>query len=91
MTVLATLYTEVVEIREPNTPTEGGQFEAEVEVDLAQMRASRDPKRYFFRKIGMMLGQAILSTTVPKQFWWCEFTPEAQKMFNLPERQKMEI
>lgn len=88
---LATLYTEVIEIREPNEPTEGGQFTMPVEIDTDFMRKEPSPRSYLFREIGRHLVAAVSETTVPHEYWWVEFSPEAMKMFNLPERQKLKL
>jgi hypothetical protein len=88
---LATLYTEVVEIRSPTEPTEGGQFELELQIDTDLMRKEPSPRTYFFRQIGFALASAIRETTVPHEYWWVEFEPQARQMFNLPERQKLKI
>lgn len=88
---LATLYTDVVEIREPNTPTEGGQFEMPVIIDTDRFRKEASPRTWFFREIGIHLAQAIADTDVPREFWWIEFSDLAQREFNLPQRQKLAI
>ena len=88
---LAKLYTDIVEIRDPIEPTEGGIFEAEVLIDMLALRKSHSPKQYFFREIGFALYNAMTTTETPKALWWVEFSEEAKRMFNLPDRQKLEI
>lgn len=88
---LATLYTDIVEFREPNEPTEGGQFTVPVEIDTDLMRQDPSPRTYFFRHIGITLLHAVTETTVPHEYWWAEFSLEARQWFNLPERQKLKL
>lgn len=87
---MATLYTDVVEMRAPGAPTEGGVFELEVLIDETEMRKSGAPQSFFFRELAMHLAQAMLDTGIPRQYWWAEFTNEARTRFNLPKRADME-
>lgn len=88
---LATLYTDIVEFREPNAPTEGGQFTVPVEIYTDLMRRDPSPRTYFFRQIGHVLFYAVSETGVPHEYWWAEFSPEAKNWFGLPERQKLKL
>jgi hypothetical protein len=89
--LFARLYTEVIELREPNAPTEGGQFDMEVMIDTDVLRRDPSPRTYFFREIGIHLAQAVSDTGVPHEHWWAEFEPIARREWNLPERQKLKI
>lgn len=88
---LAMLYTEVIELRQPTAPTEGGQFTMPVEIDTDLIRKDPSPRTYFFREIGIHLLQAVTDSEVPHEYWWVEFSSEARQWFNLPERQKLKI
>ena len=89
--LFATLYTDIVELRLPNTPTEGGQFTMSVEIDTDFLRRDPSPRTYFFREVGIHLRQAVIETEVPHEYWWAEFEPIARKEWNLPERQKLKL
>ena len=62
---VATLYTDVIELRTPGEPTEGGQFEMQVFIDTDVLRRDPSPRTYFFREIGIHLRQAVVETEVP--------------------------
>ncbi|TXH48640.1 MAG: hypothetical protein E6Q97_24365 [Desulfurellales bacterium] len=87
---LATLSTQVVEMRTPETPLEGGVFEVEIFVDDVDLRKSRAPKEFFFRELAIHLAQAMMDTGIQREYWWCRFSKDAQIMFNLPEVVNME-
>lgn len=87
---MATLYTDVLEMRAPGAPTEGGSFEVEVFVDELAMKKSGSPKEYFFRELAVHLAQAMMDTKVPREFWWVRFANAARIKFNLPEIANME-
>lgn len=87
---LATLSTQVVETRKLGEPLEGGVFEVEVYVDDLALRKSGSPKEFFFRELAIHLAQAMKDTGVPREYWWCKFSQDAQIMFNLPEIVNME-
>ena len=84
--ILCHLRTNIIEIRSPIEPTEGGYFEVAVHIDEGTAKESRDPRGYCFKEIAIHLKQAIIDTTVPKEHWVAEFPKTVQKMFNLPER-----
>ena len=86
--LFATLYTDIVELRTPGEPTEGGTFEMPVEIDTDVLRKEPSPKTYFFREIGIHLSQATLETGIPREYWNISFEPIARREFNLSERQK---
>ena len=87
---LATLVTQPLETQVPGQPAEGGVFEIEVWVDDLALRKSGAPKTYFFRELAVHLQQAMLDTGVPREYWWAQFTQDAQIMFNLPAVVNME-
>lgn len=87
---MATLYTDLLELRALGTPTEGGNFEVEVLVDELAMKKSGSPKEFFFRELAIHLAQAMMDTSVPREFWWVRFTNTARIKFNLPEIANME-
>lgn len=86
---MATLYTDVLEMRSPLGPTEGGQMTLEVEVNEMSMKHSGDPQRYFFRELALHLAQGIVDTGIERQYWYVVFTHEARTRFNLPESARM--
>jgi len=86
---LALLFTPPIEKHEPNTPAELGEFNMPVEIDRAVMKNSGSPKEYFFKEIAVHLAQAMVTTGVPREYWYIKFPPEVQRMFNLPESTKM--
>lgn len=87
----ATLYTEVIELRTPGEPTEGGQFEMQIFIDTDILRKEPSPRTYFFREIGLHLRRAIEETGVPQEYWWVKFESTPQKEWGLPQRQKLKI
>ena len=64
---------------------EGGYYELSVDINLVQLSASGDPRQFFFHTIAVMLRSAVEDTTIPKEMWFVEFTPKAQRMFELPQ------
>lgn len=87
---MGTLSTQPLEIQTPGEPAEGGVFEVEVYIDDLTLRKSGAPKEYFFRELAIHLAQAMKDTGVPREYWWCKFSKDAQIMFNLPAVVNME-
>lgn len=81
---LATLFTDVLEDHRKGLVPETGRFEIEVYVNEKAMLKSGDPRGYAFKEIGIHLQQAILDTTVPKEFWYAKFPAKVCRAFNLP-------
>lgn len=86
---MATLFSDVVEMRSPMGPTEGGQFEVPVNVDEIKMLNSGSPQSWFFRELALHLAQAMVDTGIAREYWYVKFTREARIRFNLPEVTRM--
>ncbi len=80
---LGTLRTGIVEIERFNEPLEGGQFEIEVYVPVAEIDASGSPLPFVMREIAIHLAKAMKETNVPREHWWFYPTQETQRRFNM--------
>lgn len=78
------LRTGVIEKHLPNLPAEGGQFEMKITIPEPEISASGSPWSFVSREIAIHLQQAILDTTVPREFWVFYPTTEIQRRFELP-------
>jgi hypothetical protein len=79
-----TLRTQELELRTPGEPTEIGDFYREVEIARPTLTMSHSPKQRLYVEIGNALRQAIIATTVPKEYWLVDLDADLQRMFNLP-------
>lgn len=89
--IVATLFTNPLEKQEFNEPIEGGRFEVEVILSRADISKSGAPRDFIFKEIAIHLAQAIVDTSVPRQYWNAKFPKSMRKEFGLPKAMKMSV
>lgn len=89
--IVATLFTNMLEYREPGIKPEGGFYELDVHADEVKIAQSHSPRDFVFKTIGLHLGSAIQDTGVPREHWYARFPEEIQRAFNLPSETRMSL
>jgi len=89
--LFSTLKTMIIEKHTPGNPAEGGYFEIEVHLDMEELAKSHSPRQAAFHAQAVILGNAIKSTEVPREFWYVSFPLNIQREFNLPAQQRMSV
>lgn len=64
---------------------EVGEFTTTRIFNESELESNRDDvKGFVFKTVGMNLASNVLTVGVPKESWFVEFSPEFQRVLNLP-------